>query len=287
MDKDGIINDVNRFQSEQDNTKLSSCKIILSLFSPRYIRLSSLVISLWMCNTLSLFTNLYSLPIILNKREINFSQNYSRFPGNNFLKPKNESNYELPNQNMTNYTVEPFINSTSYNMPDKNAEEKIHRHNEIKKILIANIIPLPAEFLAGLLTGVPLLGRKYTMAIGFLFQSLFAIMMFVHPIYLHIYSSLIVSFNVLSFNICKLYTCEAFNTDIRDNAYGFSNFCSRIAAVFIPLIANYFLLYSTYGPCFFISTVCILGFVLCLFLPFDTFNRPLDSRDIKDSKLKK
>jgi MFS family permease len=291
-DKLGLINEVNKKKHKKLDDDNPIC-ILKSLFKKKYIYLFTIVTLIWMANALILFTNLHTLPVMLtkieHKNQLNDSiNNITKFK-KAFLKKSNftstlEGNHSIELDMNFNSTDGSQNKNRNLTISDLLAiQEKKERNEKIQKILIANLIPLPAEFLAGVLTSSPILGRKYTMSIGFIFEMIFALLMIVHPSYLYVYSSMIVFFNVLSFNICKLYTTEAFHTDVRDVAYGFSNFCSRIAVVFIPYISSFTYLYSDFGPCYFMAIVGGSGFLLSFFLPFDTHNRPLDLEEKKDN----
>lgn len=287
-DKLGLINEVNKKKlkkSDDDNP----ITILKSLFKKKYISLFTIVTFIWVANALILFTNLHNLPIILTKiKDTNLLNNFKNSSKINkaYLKKlsiskESDSIKKNITFNSTNRYKHSTHNLTISDILSK--QEKNERNEKIEKILIANIIPLPAEFLSGILTASPIFGRKYTMSIGFFFEIIFALLMIVDSNYIYVYSSMIVFFNVLSFNICKLYTTEAFHTDIRDIAYGFSNFCSRIAVVLIPYISGFSYKYSDLGPCYFMAIIGGFGLLLSLILPFDTHNRPLDLEEKKDN----
>jgi hypothetical protein len=281
-DKQGLINEVNKKKKIKKLDEDNPVMILKGLFNKKYILLFGIVTLLWMANALILFTNLHALPVMLSKMKekdtFNFTihEDAARKIGSSLMKNLNVTSAKNINQNFS-------LNINASSLIHETEKEKIERHEKIQKILIANLIPLPAEFLAGILTSSPILGRKYTMSLGFLFEMIFAFMMIFQPSFLYVYSSMIIFFNVLSFNICKLYTTEAFHTDVRDVAYGFSNFCSRMAVVFIPYITTFTYVYSDFGPCYFMAGVGFFGFILSVLLPFDTHNRPLDMEEMKEN----
>jgi MFS family permease len=220
-------------------------QILASLFSARNIRLFSLLALIWISNVLIIFTNYNSLPKIL----------IITTPGNTSNLPHQQNNFSLNDSN------------------------KI-----MKDLFIANLIPIPGEILAGVLTSMPLFGRKNTIILGFFIGCVSSVLMFSNQNNLSFYSSLISLSNILSFNIAKLYTVEAFYTNERDIAYGFINFSSRVASVFVPYIVNIALAFTTFGPCYFIAVICLFGIFASYLLPFDTFNKPLDNDDTVNSK---
>ena len=170
------------------------------LISKKYIRIFILITFLLTINLYIIFTNNYSLPLILK---------------------------DLNKVNTNNEFNTTYINNTISN----EIKNKQNDHENVEKILISQIIPLPAEIVAGLMTSMALFGRINTIIIGFLAEFVFSYFMILYPNSLYIYSSLITFFNVLSFNITRLYTCEVFKTNIRDTAIGISSFISKILSI--------------------------------------------------------
>ncbi len=220
---------------------------------------------------------MYSLPIILanqNKnKETEIIENFSI-----------NSNYS----NSTNLTA---ISNYTINFDKKNIKEDFQNEKrsinsysllfngtkKIKKILISNLIPLPAEFMAGYLTIHDKIGKKNVIFLGFFFMSLCAILMVIFPDWLYIFSSGINFFSVFSFNITKLYTSLVYHTYDRDFAYGLACFSSRIVAIFVPFFSNFLLLnISLYATCYVILISSIIGCFVSMML-----NENLSKKSIK------
>jgi hypothetical protein len=100
---------------------------------------------------------------------------------------------------------------------DKKSNDQINlekNKQKFNKILISNLIPLPAEFLAGFLTNFSFLGRRSLIFIGFLLMEISSIWMFFDIENIYLSSSLINFWSVISYNITKLYTCEVYNIQV-------------------------------------------------------------------------
>jgi len=183
---------------------------------------------------------------------------------------------------MNHYSFPIILNKINFGI--RNNSKK---HKMILEILYTNIIPIPAELLAGALTATSFFGRKYTIGLGFFFQMIFSFIMCMESQYLFIYSSLITFFNVLSFNITKLYTCEVYHTRFRDDANGFGNAMSRIGGIMVPFIAELgFYTLKTFGPIMIICGLSLFSVIVALSLPFDTYGKPLDDINIYHNKEK-
>ena len=249
-------------------TQKKSWNKFLEIFKGKTLSLTLIVCSLWIFNTLSLITNLYSLPIILanqvsveqiNHLEIPFITNNKT---NNKMKDLNETimmkikNYTNNKENEIKYTSNSkSVVTNSHNLLFNGTEK-------IKKILISNLVPIPAEFIAGYLSSRNYFGKKNVIFAGFFFMCLFSFLMILFPDYIYLFSSGINFFSVFSFNITKLYTSLAYHTDYRDFSYGLANFASRIFSMLIPFFSNVLLNINIYGTCYVILGSSILG---CLF----------------------
>ena len=154
------------------------------------------------------------------------------------------------------------------------------KHKLIVELIYANLIPIPAIILTGLTTSTSLFGRKNTITLGFFFQIIPSAIMCFESNYLFFYSSLITFFNVFSWGITKLYTLEVYHTRLRDSAYGFGNAMSRIAGFLVPFISEGgFYVMGTFGPVYIICALSLISLILTLFLPYETYGKPLD--DVK------
>jgi MFS family permease len=157
-------------------------------------------------------------------------------------------------------------------------EDKLSDTNVIHKLLIAVVLPMPAEILSGLMTSNKAFGRIRTILIGFTMQMVFSIASAYDMDYFYLFSSFITFFNIFSFNITKLYTSEVFDTNLRDIGYGISNFISRLVVIFVPLIVDTTIVQSQLIPCYLMIVYSFLGAITALLLPYDTHGKKLDAQ---------
>jgi MFS family permease len=176
----------------------------------------------------------------------------------------------------------------------KYIEENI-KHEEILKVvesdrdiiinqIYINILSIPGSFIAGIMTESKFFGRKMTIFTGFLLVALFNILAILDINHFHIYIGLSGSFNNLSFSGCGCFSPEVYPTKIRDVAVGFLYFCTRISGLGSQFIAIWLFNIHYLAVCY---AVCLLCLVACIFtckLPYDTYQRPLDSDEEEISK---
>ena len=233
-EKNGIKDLIAKEKSMSGNN--NPCESLGIMLSSPLTALTIIVMLLWFLNSVILYMNHYSFPLIIER-----------------------------------------LNTSMLSTEKK--------HKLILELIYANLIPIPAEFLAGAMTATSFFGRKNTISLGFFFQMIFSAIMCFERNYLFVYSSLITFFNVLSWNITKLYTSEVYHTRLRDSAYGFGNAMSRVGGFLVPFISEsgfYFI--STYGPIYIIFVLCLISLILTLSLPFDTYGKPLDDIKLYDDK---
>jgi len=268
-----------------------------NIFSKKMFFLTTIVLILWAFNSITKYSNMYIMPIILEKYLEPNKNNLLNKQGNYLFKAKfkktNESPQILENskKNKINIMDLSFFNYDFFNyryslldaLQDEIIEQKVNskmkdtkNHEKFKKILISNIIPIPAEFLAGYLTNFGIFGRKSLIFLGFLFMGFSSIWMLFDKENLYLSSSLINFWNVISYNITKLYTCEVYNTQMRDFAYGMGNFASRFAAICVPFICNYFLNLKIEFSILFIIICCFIGALITILLPFETHGKKIE-----------
>ena len=160
----------------------------------------------------------------------------------------------------------------------------------MKKNIVANttlmsIAILPSSIFAGILSEIEILGRKKAMIIGN-FIPLFTITFCVIKTeYITLWYSLSNIFISVSFTIVNSYTSEVYPTVIRDKALGImfagarmGGFLSQIIFLELNAINMYLPYYFSIGCNF----ICIF---LVAFLPYETYNQPLDVVDT-DSKVR-
>jgi MFS family permease len=237
-DKQAILREADVHMKQFNEHETHFFSYLVTIFTSRLIRITTLSALLWILNTLLIIGCSYALPLILKRQELEIiivSEEHQRQVNNAF----------------------------------------------VLKILLTAVIPLPAELVAGALTSFHYFGRIKTIIIGFAFQMIFSICMIVDLERVYIYVSMISFFNVISNNITKYYTTEVYNTMHRDSGYGFSNFAARLAAISTPFIIEGSLNISMMGPGIVLTILSVLGILVALLLPYDTYGKKLDEEKTK------
>jgi MFS family permease len=169
----------------------------------------------------------------------------------------------------------------------KYIEENI-KHEHVLKIvesdreIIINqiyiyILSIPGSLVAALMTESKFFGRKMTIFTGFLLVGVFNFLAVVDINHFHIYVGLSGSFNNLSFSGCGCFSPEVYPTKIRDVAVGFLYFCTRISGLVSQFIAIWLFNIHYLAMCYAVVVVCLVACIFTFMLPYDTYQRPLDS----------
>ena len=261
------------------------------IFKNKKLILTIIICALWTFNTLAAITNHYALPIILANQKSNTKQKNNKKLINKLNNSISNTLNSTLKKNSTNLNQKLNLNLEETHLYLDGNKTVLHDHDhhvisinssalifnstdKLHKILISNIVPLPAEFLAGYFTlKGEYMSKKSIIFIGFIFMSLCSALMILIPKYLYIWSSGINFFAVFSFNITKLYTSLAYSTDNRDFAYGLANFSSRVVCILIPIFSNIMLRMSIFGTCYLILISCILGCLVSLLLDEKSVNK--------------
>lgn len=256
------------------------------IFKNKKLILTITLCALWSFNTITSFTNHYALPIILaNQKSGKKGASKNLIPEVAFRNDINETMNSTIMKNSTNLKVQNSQSNTNHTLIDDHDHHVIsinssalifNSTDKIQKIFIANVVPFPAEFLAGYLClQGGYLGKKNIIFIGFFFMSIFSALMIAVPKYLYIWSSGINFFSVFAFNITKLYTSLAYSTDNRDFAYGLANFTSRVVCIMIPICSNIMLRISIFGTSYLILISSIIGCLVAMLLNEKNVNKPV------------
>jgi hypothetical protein len=152
-----------------------------------------------------------------------------------------------------------------------------------KDVIISNLISLPKTMVCGIICNIPILGRKYSMALSFVGSALFALFLIVNIENAPIYSGLLKLIHGVTMGIVKIYTTEAYPTKIRGLGYGSGHSICRIAGcicAFICEILRY--IFNIYTPYGFMLIISLIACYSCIKLPFETLGRELDKHEEED-----
>jgi len=304
LGKDDLDNDSKELLLAKDCVNIAAKKKIkkervnkispdnFNIFSQKLWFLTLIVSMLWAFNSLCKYSNMYIMPIILHKKLELDMKNLSSANKTVIDSPfsiSNESSSGKNEKSLTNFIEEItksnyfYFNSYLDVMSEEIVFEKGNdevflkkKKEKLNKILISNLLPLPAELLAGILTNLSFFGRKSLIFIGFMLMALSSFWMLLDKENLYISSGMINFSGVISYSIVKLYTCEVYDTQVRDFAYSLGYFSSRFISILVPFICNILLHWGINFSITFICISCLIGAFITLILPFDTFGKKIE-----------
>ena len=133
--------------------------------------------------------------------------------------------------------------------------------------------------ITGLISEIKICGRKKLIFCGFLFSFLIQILLLIFGIenLVLIYFIGFLFINIC-FNIINTYSMEVYPTRVRDSAMGFLTFISRISGFISNFVTIIIIPIWTSWIFYFSLVVSFFGLIVTCLLPFDTYNRELDSK---------
>ncbi|XP_063971726.1 synaptic vesicle 2-related protein-like [Lytechinus pictus] len=182
-------------------------------------------------------------------------------------------------------STELFAYGDSCSGAGKTAGDDMGCFDECKTLTTADYISLLWTTLAelpGLVITfliIELLGRKKTMAVEFLFFSLFTFLIFMctSRTVLTIFLFAARAFISGCFQAAYVYTPEVYPTTTRAVGLGCCSAAARIGAIITPFVAQVLLPVSKNLTVGVYGTVCVFGGIACLFLPIETKGRAMQS----------
>ena len=173
--------------------------------------------------------------------------------------------FTFPQILMNNFTKETKVNSGISVFTD---------------IIITSLVYSPFTIVSGYLSELKILGRKYSMAIGFVFSSLFALLAYLISSQLTLFNGLMQGCITISYIILPIYDAEIYPTKIRTIGIGSGYTISRIGGITAPYICEFFFVYfdmiTSYLLFFIASVICIY---ISHKLPYETHQTTLDNVD--------
>jgi MFS family permease len=148
-------------------------------------------------------------------------------------------------------------------------------------ILVIGVVQVPSQFVAVYAIEIKCIGRKHTLSLSLLGQTLSALVsMFLigSPMFL-VSIALYFSFCSIWFTVVFVYTAELFETRIRTMAVCFCNIFGNFGAVIAPGIV--FAMHDESGktaPYILIVVISAVNTAICLLLPFETMSKGLDTK---------
>ena len=286
-DKNRIASEVN-IASENANIESNYS----SLFKKTYLRLNlSVCFILFSCSFIY-YGVIYVLPQGLERNINNFNkidnvENYKLIHTNTNITSYNNirsfnslsTNITIKNNtlfsnlnpsSLNNMPTEPLSNNISNNISDEDLDKIFDG------VIYSALSEIPAPIVAVFLVNIPILGRRYAMAIGFMITGIFAIMCMQFNNNLVIWASLLKFGINIPFSIGYLYVSEAFPTKIRSIAIGFTNSFTRIGGILTPIISQWmFDLFYTLPYMLFII-LAFMSSLVSFSLKIETYGRVLE-----------
>lgn len=140
---------------------------------------------------------------------------------------------------------------------------------------------------SGIITEIKCIGRKLIIFIGFIISTLVSFLIIVEGIGNGIFFGLGAFFVNLSFNAINSYSIEIYPTRVRDFATGYLQFISRISGFCSNLAALYIFNYFSNWMFYLNMLIGITGIICTFMLPFDIYEKDLDSRIAEIRNFKK
>ncbi len=156
-------------------------------------------------------------------------------------------------------------------------EENSINLNIYFNLIITSIIYTPVTFIAGYISDLPKLGRKNSLALGFVISSLICLYSCLFSDVSYLTYSLIKFGIGISFSVLGVYTSEIYPTRIRTIGISAVSCVTRISGFISPYIME--MLFEKYGynsPIFLFLFFSLLAAFLSYSLVHDTFQKSLD-----------
>ena len=146
------------------------------------------------------------------------------------------------------------------------------------EIIVAQSFSIPAIILASLIAGLPTLGRKYSILVGFIMCFIVSLYSSVFQRGLIVSCSMINFFIMISYFLSKVYLIESFPSKLRDHGMSVVFVVARLGESIAPSICELSFKSYDYGPLVFICVLSFIGMIVALLIPFETRGEALDSK---------
>jgi putative MFS transporter len=156
-----------------------------------------------------------------------------------------------------------------------------------KNMMAAMIILSFCPFFRGWISELKFLGRKNTLAIGFLGAFVCSMMCVADDLNLSLFSGTLNFFINISLGIVSVYTSEVYPTSLRSGALGFGNAFTRLGGITAPFICQLCDSAMPKGSFYLFCFCSLISAVFCCLLPIETLGMALDSHYIKQEESKK
>jgi MFS family permease len=177
---------------------------------------------------------------------------------------------------------------SSYTLKDLGVESTQEtNHQIIVNQIYISLIVFPCYLVAGPISEIKSIGRKYTMIFSFIFSLIFMILIFILPNLYSVWLGASFFCSNVGAGTSSSYLSEAFPTRIRDVAFGMIFFYLRFGAFISQFI--YLGLYeiNMWIPYIFNCVMLFIFIILAYLLPFETCQTSLDNHSYNTVKKEK
>jgi MFS family permease len=168
--------------------------------------------------------------------------------------------------------------SNFFSLPLILYKESKHSSQMFDNIIMAQSFSIPAIIIAALIAGLPNLGRKYTIILGFSVCFLVALFSSIFQKGLVVACSLINFFIMVSYFLSKVYLIESFPSKLRDHGMSVIFVAARLGESLSPSICELSFKLYIFGPLVFIAGLASIGIIVAILIPFETRGEALDSK---------
>jgi putative MFS transporter len=154
---------------------------------------------------------------------------------------------------------------------------KKDKADSLKNMMAAMYILALCPFFRGFISELTFLGRKNTLAFGFLGSFICSCFCIIDENNLSLFSGCLNFFINISLGIVTVYTSEVYPTHLRSGALGFGNAFTRLGGITAPFICQLFELHLEKGSFYLFGITSLISILLSSLLPFETLGMALDS----------
>jgi inositol transporter-like SP family MFS transporter len=167
---------------------------------------------------------------------------------------------------------------TSYTLKDLGVESlKKTNHEIIVNQIYISLIVFPCYFVAGPVSEIKSIGRKFTMIYSFSLSLIFIILIFIFPKFYSVWLGASFFCSNVGAGTSSSYLSEAYPTRIRDVAFGMIFFYHRFGSFISQFIYLWLYDINMWIPYIFSCIILFIFIILAYLLPFETCQASLDN----------
>jgi MFS family permease len=143
---------------------------------------------------------------------------------------------------------------------------KKDKSDSLKNLIVSMYILFFCPYLRGYISEIKFLGRKYSLAIGFLGAVLFSFLCVIDESNLSFYAGSLNFFINISLGLISVYTAEVYCTNLRSGALGIGNMFTRIGGLTAPFICDFLEKFLAKGSFHLFILIGFVSIILCFVL---------------------